>query len=222
MTPVSCSRHHGSSAAANSRRIAENGGCSVSTWPTRLGRLELRHVVVRQPDGAHLSLRLEVEQRAPILLDRRSVLGRPVHLVEVDAVEAEPAAASSRARGGCWRGAPTLLRQCLAVVLVPGEAALGEHVGALRARDLLQRRAHDLLGVPEAVDRGGVDPVDAALDRVADRGDRLPVVLRAPARPPNRRRRWPRRRSPTGVMCMSVRPKRRLGSAPLFAPALSE
>jgi hypothetical protein len=35
--------------------------------------------------------------------------------------------------------------------------------------------------MPEAVLRGGVDPVDAELDRVVDRGDRFLVVLRAPA-----------------------------------------
>src|SRR5262249_16673924 len=34
MIPVSCAAHHGSSAAAAWRRMAEKGGCSVSTWPT--------------------------------------------------------------------------------------------------------------------------------------------------------------------------------------------
>ena len=221
MTPVSCSRHHGSSAAANSRRIAENGGCSVSTWPTRSAASSwARHVVVRQPDGAHLSLRLEVEQRAPVLLDRRSVLGRPVHLVEVDAVEAKPAQRVLELAADAG-GRADVARECLAVVLVPGEAALGEHVRAPFARDLLQRLAHDLLGVPEAVDRGSIDPVDAALDRVTDRGDRLPVVLRAPTDRPVAASDGPGAEA-DGVICMSVRPKRRLGSAPLFATALSE
>jgi hypothetical protein len=35
--------------------------------------------------------------------------------------------------------------------------------------------------VTEAVAGGGVDPVDRTLQRVMDRGDRLIVVLRAPA-----------------------------------------
>jgi hypothetical protein len=47
-----------------------------------------------------------------------------------------------------------------------------------------QRRAHDLLGMAEPVDSRRVDPVDAALDRVTDGGDRLLVVLAAPAHRP--------------------------------------
>jgi hypothetical protein len=33
----------------------------------------------------------------------------------------------------------------------------------------------------QAIDRGGVDPVDAAADGMADGGDRIAVVLAAPA-----------------------------------------
>src|SRR2546422_11309819 len=42
MTPVPCAAHHGSSAAATSRRIAENGGCTVSTGPSRSGASSCR------------------------------------------------------------------------------------------------------------------------------------------------------------------------------------
>jgi hypothetical protein len=44
-----------------------------------------------------------------------------------------------------------------------------------------ERAADDLLRVPEAVLRSRVDPIDAELERVVDRSDRVLVVLRAPA-----------------------------------------
>src|SRR5439155_12719572 len=44
--------------------------------------------------------------------------------------------------------------------------------------------ADDLLGAAEAVGSGGVDPVDAQLERPVDRRDRLLVLLRAPAELP--------------------------------------
>ena len=43
-----------------------------------------------------------------------------------------------------------------------------------RLLEALQRTAHDLLGVPEPVDGGGVDPVDAQGEGLPDRRDRLP------------------------------------------------
>jgi hypothetical protein len=42
----------------------------------------------------------------------------------------------------------------------------------------------DLLGAAEAVGGGGVDPVDAQLERPLDRGDRVAVLLRPPAELP--------------------------------------
>ena len=42
----------------------------------------------------------------------------------------------------------------------------------------------DLFGVAEAVDGGGVDPVDAELDGAVDGGDGVVVVLRAPGEGP--------------------------------------
>ena len=67
---------------------------------------------------------------------------------------------------------------------VPDEAALGEHVRPLAARNVPQRPADDFLGMAEAVDGGGVDPVEAELDRAPNRGDRVRVVLRSPSEPP--------------------------------------
>src|SRR5205807_946101 len=57
--------------------------------------------------------------------------------------------------------------------------ALGEDERArVEPRD---RPADNLLRVAEAVLGGGVDPVDAELEGVMDRRDRVVVVLRAPA-----------------------------------------
>jgi hypothetical protein len=64
---------------------------------------------------------------------------------------------------------------------VRDHAALREDERALGGGYLAERAPDDLLGVPEAVDGGGVDPVHAAADGVTDRGDRARVVLRPPA-----------------------------------------
>src|SRR5262249_50825665 len=45
---------------------------------------------------------------------------------------------------------------------------------------------HDLLGVTKAVDGRRVDPVDAGVQRLADGGDGVPVVLGAPGEFPAR------------------------------------
>src|SRR4029453_6862108 len=62
---------------------------------------------------------------------------------------------------------------------VPAEPALGEREHF--AGRLAQHLADDLLRVPEAVHRGGVDPVHPGVERVVQGGDGLLVVLRSPA-----------------------------------------
>ena len=81
--------------------IAENGGCSVSTWPMRSAASSCADIVVGQADGADLALFLQVEERLPVVFERRAVLGRPMHLVEVDALDAEPRSEAST-RAACW------------------------------------------------------------------------------------------------------------------------
>src|SRR5262249_55620332 len=68
--------------------------------------------------------------------------------------------------------------------LVPEEAALGEHERTRARGEAAQQPAHHLLGVPEAVDGGGVDPVHAALERAPHGGQGGLVVLRPPAERP--------------------------------------
>jgi hypothetical protein len=66
------------------------------------------------------------------------------------------------------------------VLWVPNDTGLGEHVRSLVGRDLPKRAADDLLGVTEAVDRCGVDPVDSAFDGRPSRRLGKGVVLRTP------------------------------------------
>ena len=67
-------------------------------------------------------------------------------------------------------------------VLVPVALALGEDVRPVASA--LERPRHDFLGMAEAVHGGGVDPIDAAVERRVDGGDRLVVVLRSPGEGP--------------------------------------
>src|SRR5688572_5024841 len=71
-----------------------------------------------------------------------------------------------------------------ALLRVEHHSTLGEHVRALRGAELLERLADDDLGVAKAIDRRGVDPVDAELERVVNGADGFVVVLRTPAREP--------------------------------------
>src|SRR4029077_6146538 len=59
--------------------------------------------------------------------------------------------------------------------------ALCEHVRPVRSAHASYHSAHHLLGVSEPVNRRGVDPVDATLERVPDRRDGFVIVLRSPS-----------------------------------------
>ena len=91
-------------------------------------------------------------------------------------------------------------------VLVPVALALGEDVRPIRAA--LQGARDHFLGMPEAVHRGGVDPIDAAIEGLVDGGDRLVVVLRTPGECPSASRPSPTRRRRSGVNSMSLLPRR--------------
>jgi hypothetical protein len=47
-----------------------------------------------------------------------------------------------------------------------------------------QSLSHDFLGVRQSVDGGGVDPVDAAIERFVDGGNGVGVILRTTAKGP--------------------------------------
>jgi hypothetical protein len=142
-----------------------------------LDSAQLPGVEVRHADVTDKSLLLQLSEGRPALLDVL-VGDRPVDLVEVDRVDAQPLQA--RMRLAQDRVAFQAVRDPLSRALE--QRCLGEHVRALS--ESLDRAADDLLGVAEAVGGGGVDPVDAELERAVDRLDRLLVILRAPAELP--------------------------------------
>src|SRR5258708_39558685 len=102
-----------------------------------------------------------------------------MELVEIDSLHTEPperCLALSANRGG-RESVDCLLRS---IPLVPDQSALAEHVRLVGGAAALQRPSDDLLRMTEPVYRGGVDPVDAVLERAIDRCNRGRVVLRPP------------------------------------------
>src|SRR5687768_5792248 len=69
-------------------------------------------------------------------------------------------------------------------MLVPDEAALGEHERTRGRRDLAQQTADQFLRMAETVHGGGVDPVDAQLEGVTHGRKGSGVILRTPAEGP--------------------------------------
>src|SRR5271166_2031087 len=127
-------------------------------------------------DGADLSLFLQIEQGLPVRLDRRAVLWRPVHLIEINPLNLKSAQRTldlaANARWGAhspWQG--------VAVRGVGNQPAFG----TLALWNGGKGSGDDLLRMPEAIDCGCVDPVDPARHGVTDRGHGVPVVLAAPA-----------------------------------------
>ena len=151
--------------------------------PEPLRCFELRDGVIGEPDGAHLSFLFQLQKGAPVVLERRTVFGGPVHLVQVDALDVEPAERrldfAPPAQGIAYAA-----RRGRAGGVVPHEAGFGEDVRPVVGRDVAQRAGDDLLGVAEPVHRRRVDPVDAPLDGLPDGGDRVRIVLVTPGEGP--------------------------------------
>ena len=103
-----------------------------------------------------------------------------MHLVQVDALGPQPAQRCFHLPPQAGRVA-AVPRIGAGVSGIPDQAAFGEHEGPVGVAVGLQRAGHHLLGMPESVHRGGVDPVHSGLDRVADRRHRRVVVLLTPA-----------------------------------------
>jgi hypothetical protein len=57
--------------------------------PSARAMPKLRRIVVGQPDSAHFPFALQVEHGLPIILQWRVILRRPVHLIEIDPLDAE-------------------------------------------------------------------------------------------------------------------------------------
>ena len=120
-------------------------------------------VVVAHTEVTQLALLPQAGEGAEGLLQRGAELTGPVDLQEVDALRAQ--AAQRRLQVGAY--------------ILGGEHALGVVADELHAHlggdgDLAHPRPEGgdehLLGVAAAVDGGGVEPVDAEVERLVDRG----------------------------------------------------
>ena len=145
-----------------------------------LGRFELGHPMIGEPGGADLPLALQVEERAPVLGDGGAIRRWPMELEEIEPLDAEPAQRGLRLAPEAV-GARDAAEVGIVPLAFPDQAALGEDVRPAACGDVGECAADHLLGVAEAIGGGGVDPVDADVERAADGGDRIGVVLRAPA-----------------------------------------
>src|SRR4029079_9778624 len=100
---------------------------------------------------------------------------RPVQLVQVDTVDAQ-----ARQAGVAFREDLALARRALGGVAVRAEAELREPQRAPGRRHLPQGAADDGLRWARAVDRSGVDPVDAPIDGRVNRVHAGLIILTAP------------------------------------------
>src|SRR5690606_9681304 len=107
------------------------------------------------------------------LLD--GLIHRPVQLIEVDRLDAEPPQ-TPLAFLDHFRAA----RRSTDVRAVVTKAELREDERSPRSRELADGPADDRLRPARAVDRRRVDPVDAVVDRRMDGRDAVRIVLAAP------------------------------------------
>src|SRR3712207_5433172 len=147
-------------------------------WGYLLRPLHLRDVEVRDPDMPDLPLLFELRKSLPTLLNVLFRVG-PVDLVQVYDVRLQPTEALlALAFYGIFLQDVVDL-----AALIPDKGALGEDVGTLG--DTLEGSCDELLGVPEAVDGGGVDPVAPELDGALYAPPRFVVALRPPGSSPS-------------------------------------
>src|ERR1039458_4171039 len=108
-------------------------------------------------------------------------VGRPVDLVKIDYVDGKAAKAILDFAADRVGDQYFLYL----TVGIPAQATLGKDVWS-GAAPAFQRPADYFLGVPQTVDCGRVDPVDAEFERTMNSGDRFVVVLRTPGELPAR------------------------------------
>jgi len=143
--------------------VAQLVRCECGAGPHE--RVHLLHAVVRHPERPDLASGLEFFQRRDGALD---VLGRhrPVNLVQIDIIRAQPLQAGLQMRAdGVRRGV--------------SRGDLGRDQGAVTSA--LEGLPDDLLAVPGVVRLGGVEQRDPVVQRGVDSGDRLPFVHVTPA-----------------------------------------
>ena len=127
---------------------------------------------------ADFSFFLEFRQRLPAFF---YVLFRfwPVNLVEIDCLHLQAAQAGFQFHAN---GFPLEVEADAVAfahpLFAPGPGAFCKHERLVLSA--LQGTSDHFLGMPQAVDGGGVDPVDAEVKRAMDGGDGVVIVLRTP------------------------------------------
>src|SRR5215469_2993169 len=139
----------------------------------RLRPLHLSGAEIGNTEIAHLAFAREARHLGPAFFDI-FVGFRPVNLVEVDDVDfqAPQAGFTFTTNGFSFQRAADLS------FLVPHALTLGEDVGTRTAQ--VKCAGDHLLGMTQAVNGSGVDPVNAEIKRRLDGGYRIAVVLRTP------------------------------------------
>src|SRR5215469_3091048 len=139
----------------------------------RLCPLDLSGTETATTEIAYLSFAREARHLGPAFFDV-SVGFRPVNLVEVDDVDFQaPQAGFTFATNGF-----SFQRAADLSLLVPHALTLGEDVGTRTAQ--VKCAGDHFLGMTQAINGSGVDPVNAEIKRRLDGGDRIAVVLRTP------------------------------------------
>lgn len=135
------------------------------------GALHLRDAEVGDANEAHFAFALEFGHGGPAFLDF-FVGDGPMDLVEVDDVDLKAAEAGFDFFANFFEGLDNF------AVGAPGHSALREEERL--GGDGFQGGANDFFGVAEAVDGGGVDPVDACVKCAVDGLDGFAIFLWAP------------------------------------------
>src|SRR4029077_7982086 len=149
----------------------------------RFATLQQVHGEIRYAHRAHFSFFYQLQHRAPGIFYGRPFFVRPVKLIQINALDAKPLEGSFTLAANRFR-CKDALSGLHGIFNVPAESALGEDKWALRSRQFAKHLSNDFLGMPQAVDGGCVDPIDAQVQGVSHGCDRFGVILWSPTEGP--------------------------------------
>src|ERR1700722_615363 len=130
---------------------------------------------VRDADPTNFALPLQVRHHTPGFFDLLIRLG-PMHLVKIDDVYTQAAKAVLCLAANVLQTVADL------AFLVPDQAAFSKDEWLVRSA--LERSGNHLLGMPQAIYRCSVNPVDTKIQGLMDGSDRILIVLRPPGKLP--------------------------------------
>src|SRR5260370_3680839 len=145
-----------------------------------LGALNSGRIEIGNADPADFAFGFQCGESLPRFIDAGfAVVRGPVHLKKIDGADLQ-AAQTVFAFAANGIGAELLPNFPL---LIAAQNTFGENAGT-RTAPLVQSARDDFLGVAQAVDGGGVNPIDAQLQPAMNRGNGIGVVLRPPGKFP--------------------------------------